>query len=71
MSVAAVEGILDVEPEKALGARELRRLLFVEVFRLEAIKEVLFRKALDGETGAAIGSASMSARLPLRRRRNG
>src|SRR5215472_17234611 len=63
LSVAAVEAILDQEAERALGAPELRRMLYLEVCRLEAIKSVLFEKAMAGENAAAAIYVKLSERM--------
>jgi len=63
LSVAAVEAILDREAEKALGARELRRLLFVEARRIEALKQLLWNKAMEGDNASAAIFAKLSERL--------
>jgi hypothetical protein len=63
MTRAAVEAILDQEAERALGARELRRLLHLEAYRIETIKQVLFEKAIAGENAAAAIYIKASERL--------
>ena len=63
LTVAAVTTILDQEAERALSASELRRMLHLEACRLEAIKQVLFEKAMAGENAAASIYCKLSERL--------
>lgn len=63
MTIAAVDAILDEEARRALGAGELRRLLYIEACRLEAIKAVLLEKAIAGENAAAAIYVKVSERL--------
>jgi hypothetical protein len=63
MTQAAIEAIIDRAAEEALSARALRRLLHVEACRLEAIKSVLFEKAMAGENAAAAIYIKASERL--------
>src|SRR5215471_1788768 len=63
LSVPAVERILDAEAERALGAHELRRMLFVEARRIEALKQLLWDKAMAGDNASAAVFAKLSERL--------